>query len=213
MDIHGDSSAHLEQQGAGSKRDCVFHHEEVQDEVILKYPAKLGPYASVQWKVLRDIISTWDEHKECMEAVLGHAADFIPPWVSVDFVYGLLHIRNHWVLVAINMNESEILVYDSLPSHTPISRCIEDLKPLSHIIPSLLYAWGLFEAPNNKLRRTPWPIFRPSTDNRQSDGIDCVALCDCLSTLTKEEHIDGIYDKECSFNVKTCVHHDNNKPE
>ncbi|XP_022154997.1 uncharacterized protein LOC111022140 [Momordica charantia] len=105
-----------------------------------------------------------------MDVVLGQVEDFIPAWVDVDVVYSLLLIRDHWVLVAIDMTQSEIFVYDSLPGHISTSKLMIDLRPLSHTIPSLLYACGLMDTADCKLRKTPWHVYRPTTDTRQKGG-------------------------------------------
>lgn len=99
----------------------------------------------------------------------------------------------------LDMNQSEILVYDSLPGYIPISKLMEDLRSLSHTIPSLLYACGLMYGPECKYKGTPWNVFRTTSDRRQRGGIDCgIFACKFIEYLVTANSLETLVQSEVS---------------
>ena len=99
----------------------------------------------------------WAMHLTFLEFAQGLNKDYKPAWSEVDFVFGPININEHWLMAGINLRESTIFVFNSMPDYIRADIVNPRLQLLSGAIPSILIAGGFdTNLPNFKYR--PWEV-------------------------------------------------------
>lgn len=72
---------------------------------------------------------------------------------------------NHWIMVCINFEEGELIVWDSFQSMMSDFELAEQLKTMSTVIPALLFKCGVLSA-KPSLPIIPWRVRREAYPSR-----------------------------------------------
>ncbi|XP_022154364.1 uncharacterized protein LOC111021646 [Momordica charantia] len=107
----------------------------------------------------------------------GTHSDNDTRWMDVDAVYLPYNIGGvHWIVICIDFDEGELIVWDSFMNMTPLPQLEQELKPMITIIPTLICRVGVhLYKPNIPL--TPWRIRRVSSAPQQGMDGDCGIFC------------------------------------
>ena len=82
------------------------------------------------------VAKVWEKEDCYMDFVLGLESEHQPGWSEVDFVYSSFNYKQHWILVAIDVNLGHILLYDSLLSYVSSRDLVQFFSPLRYTLPS-----------------------------------------------------------------------------
>ncbi|KAM6567398.1 hypothetical protein CsatA_026526 [Cannabis sativa] len=90
----------------------------------------------------------WDEG--VMNYVQGIPHGYLPCWENQEYIYFVLHLpkERHWVAVEVDIENWEIIVYDSDIGGTVEARMESYLKPYSELFANLIRASGYFPYSN-----------------------------------------------------------------
>ncbi|KAM6562094.1 hypothetical protein CsatB_022092 [Cannabis sativa] len=90
----------------------------------------------------------WDEG--VMSYVQGIPHRYLPCWENQDYIYFVLHLpkERHWVAVEVDIDNWEIIVYDSDIGATVEAAMESYLKPYSELFANLIRASGYFQYNN-----------------------------------------------------------------
>ncbi|KAA0050467.1 Ulp1-like peptidase [Cucumis melo var. makuwa] len=64
-------------------------------------------------------------------------------WGDVNYVFGCINIREHWLAIAADMRKCKIYVFDSMPNYLEKKLVDEALEMPARCIPSLAIAIGM----------------------------------------------------------------------
>jgi len=134
----------------------------------------------------------WAMHLTFMEFAHGLNEEYKPAWSEVDYVFGPININEHWLMAAIDLRESTIFVFDSMPDYIRADVVNPRLQLLSGAIPSILIAAGFdTNIPNFKYR--PWDVKRSKTTLQWGKSLDCgIFSCKFLEYLVTNTNRDSL---------------------
>lgn len=120
-----------------------------------------------------EVANVWVKEENLFEIMLGLEPNHQLGWVDVDYVYNAINVREHWILVVIDINRGQILLYDSRPSYILMSDIALILLPLTYTLLSLAYFFKIDQT-KRELNPSPWLLLRASCGNIQANNtLDC----------------------------------------
>lgn len=119
-----------------------------------------------------EVANVWVKEENLFEIMLGLEPNHQLGWVDVDYVYNAINVHEHWILVVIDINRGQILLYDSRPSYILMSDIALILLPPTYTLLSLAYFCKIDQT-KRELNPSPW-LFRASCGNIQtSNTLNC----------------------------------------
>lgn len=114
-----------------------------------------------KFKHLSDM-TTWCPDERLEPYVRGIRPSFSHPWDAIDIIYmPFLVSENHWLLIAIDLVNGSMKVYDSKINLHTEDELMDQLQPLMVMFPYLLDKYGVFEKRTSRTGLlSPWPISR-----------------------------------------------------
>lgn len=112
-------------------------------------------------------MTTWCPDTRLEPYVRGITPSFSHSWDAIDIIYmPFLVSEHHWLLIAIDLVNSSMKVYDSKINLHTEDELMDQLQPLMVMFPYLLNKYGVFQKRANRTGLLPpwhgcaWPISR-----------------------------------------------------
>ncbi|XP_038902369.1 uncharacterized protein LOC120089004 [Benincasa hispida] len=106
----------------------------------------------------------------------GKYEEYKPAWMDVDFVFGPINIKQHWLMLAIDLERCTIFVFDSMPNYIGSDILDGYLKLVARAIPLMLISVG-FDKQHKTVKYGQWEVKRSKVTLQEGKSLDCGTFC------------------------------------
>ncbi|XP_022159362.1 uncharacterized protein LOC111025779 [Momordica charantia] len=107
----------------------------------------------------------------------GTHTDYQTRWLDLDVVYLPYNIGgNHWIMVHIDLQDDEIIMWDLMRSMTPFPTLESELRLMTVVLSALMHRAGV-QVLRQTLPYMPWRIHQVTSAPQQSGSGDCGMFC------------------------------------
>ncbi|XP_038874932.1 uncharacterized protein LOC120067442 [Benincasa hispida] len=119
----------------------------------------------------------------------GNVAEYKPTWTDVDFVFRPINIKQHWLMLAIDLERCTIFVFDSMPNYIGSDIVDSYLQLVVRAIPSMLIPIQ-FDIQHKRLKYGQWEVKRSKVTLQEGMSLDCGVFCAkfmeyCVTSIDK----------------------------